>query len=108
MTSAECQRRGLPLPTFNLVSDRRGRLPVFNSRFIEHLANCLLGGRTAWSATVTVQGFNLAARYWYDGQYIENAKDDAAEVMITKLRNPAITNAAPGFQNQSGSGRHSR
>lgn len=49
------------------------------------------GGRTAWSATVTVQSQNLAARYWYDGQYLNNAKEDAAEVACTKLRNPSIT-----------------
>jgi hypothetical protein len=49
------------------------------------------GGRTAWSATVTIRGENLAARYWYDGQYLNNAKEDAAEVACTKLRNPSIT-----------------
>lgn len=67
----------------------------------ELVANVLVGGRTAWSATVTVQGYNLAARYWYDGQYIENAKDDAAEVMITKLRNPSITNNGTQYQTRS-------
>ncbi|GAD94929.1 predicted protein [Paecilomyces variotii No. 5] len=53
-------------PVFNIVSDRRG-------------------GRTAWSSTVTVQGQNIAARYWYDGQYINNAKEDAAEVALMQL-----------------------
>jgi hypothetical protein len=33
-----------------------------------------IGGRTAWSATVTIQGMNVAARYWFDGQFINNAK----------------------------------
>ncbi|KAI1618164.1 hypothetical protein EDD37DRAFT_646976 [Exophiala viscosa] len=70
--AAECRKLRLPAPNFNIVSDRRG-------------------GRTAWSATVTIQGQNLAARYWYDGQYINNAKEDAAEVACTKLRNPSIT-----------------
>lgn len=51
------------------------------------------GGRTAWSATVTIQNQNIAARYWYDGQYLNNAKEDAAEVACTKLRNPSITQA---------------
>jgi hypothetical protein len=45
----------------------------------------LPGGRTAWSSTVTVQGQNIAARYWYDGQYINNAKEDAAEVALMRL-----------------------
>ena len=48
------------------------------------------GGRTAWSATVTIQGQNIAARMWYDGQYLNNAKEDAAEVACTKIRNPSI------------------
>lgn len=51
----------------------------------------LLGGRTAWSATVTIQSQNIAARYWYDGQYLNNAKEDASEVACAKLRNPSIT-----------------
>jgi len=59
------------------------------------------GGRTAWSATVTIQGQNVAARYWYDGQFLNNAKEDAAEVACTKLRNPSITNqthrSQPGY-----------
>jgi len=70
--AAECRAKRIPTPIFNIVSDRRG-------------------GRTAWSATVTVQGQNLAARYWYDGQFLNNAKEDAAEVACTKLRNPSIT-----------------
>jgi len=73
---AECRRQRLPAPTFNIVSDRRG-------------------GRTAWSATVTIRGQNLPARYWYDGQYVNNAKEDAAEVACTKLRNPALTALPP-------------
>lgn len=61
-----CRRAKLQPPVFNIVSDRRG-------------------GRTAWSSTVTVQGQNIAARYWYDGQYINNAKEDAAEVALMRL-----------------------
>lgn len=48
--------------------------------------NHYLGGRTAWSSTVTVEGQSIAARYWYDGQYLNNAKEDAAEVALQKLR----------------------
>ncbi|KAK6366190.1 uncharacterized protein PV06_00666 [Exophiala oligosperma] len=69
--AVECRRLRLPAPVFNIVSDRRG-------------------GRTAWSATVTVQGQNLSARYWYDGQFLNNAKEDAAEVACTRLRSPSI------------------
>lgn len=61
-----CLRTKLQPPVFSIVSDRRG-------------------GRTAWSSTVTVQGQNIAARYWYDGQYINNAKEDAAEVALMRL-----------------------
>ncbi|KAJ5096185.1 hypothetical protein NUU61_005541 [Penicillium alfredii] len=48
----------------------------------------LRGGRTAWSSTVTVQGQNVAARYWYDGQFINNAKEDAAEMALKVLNEP--------------------
>jgi hypothetical protein len=34
---------------------------------------------------VIVQGQNIAARYWYDGQYVNNAKEDAAEVALKRL-----------------------
>jgi hypothetical protein len=44
------------------------------------------GGRTAWSASVTIQGHKFAARYWYDGDYIDNAKEDAAEVALIWLK----------------------
>ncbi|KAK5467560.1 hypothetical protein LTS15_000533 [Exophiala xenobiotica] len=74
--AAECRKLRIPTPAFNIVSDRRG-------------------GRTAWSATVTIQGQNLAARYWYDGQYLNNAKEDVAEVACTRLRSPSIGSSRP-------------
>ncbi|MCJ1449642.1 MAG: hypothetical protein MMC23_010164 [Stictis urceolatum] len=49
------------------------------------------GGRTAWSSTVTIPSSNstsqriVQARYWYDGQYVHNAKEDAAEVALRIL-----------------------
>ncbi|TVY29417.1 hypothetical protein LHYA1_G001812 [Lachnellula hyalina] len=55
---------------------------------LEETANWLIfesGGRTAWSSTVTVQGQHISARYWYDGQYVHNAKEDAAEVALKHL-----------------------
>lgn len=58
---------------FNILSDRRG-------------------GRTAWSCTVTIPGQRLVqARFWYDGQYVSNAKEDAAEVALQQL-----TGGGPG------------
>ncbi|KAI9884304.1 MAG: hypothetical protein M1823_003913 [Watsoniomyces obsoletus] len=62
-----CRANQLHPPVFNIVSDRRG-------------------GRTAWSSTVTVGVHNVQARFWYDGQYINNAKEDAAEVALQQLR----------------------
>ncbi|KAI9780596.1 MAG: hypothetical protein M1816_002816 [Peltula sp. TS41687] len=62
-----CRATQLNPPVFNIVSDRRG-------------------GRTAWSSTVTIEGQSIAARYWYDGQYLNNAKEDAAEVALQQLR----------------------
>jgi hypothetical protein len=63
------------------------------------------GGRTAWSATVTILGENIAARYWYDGQYLNNAKEDAAEMACIKLRNPSITTGqSTVYRAQSGYG----
>lgn len=44
-----------------------------------------LGGRTAWSAVCELDGQSVNARYWYDGQYVNNAKEDAAEVMLIKV-----------------------
>ncbi|KAL9586400.1 MAG: hypothetical protein Q9212_000914, partial [Teloschistes hypoglaucus] len=62
-----CRHFQLSPPVFSIVSDRRG-------------------GRTAWSSTVTISGHHvIQARYWYDGQYVNNAKEDAAEVALQQL-----------------------
>lgn len=55
----------------------------------------LSGGRTAWSSTVTVSGQNIQARYWYDGQYLHNAKEDAAEVAL-KVLGESRSPSSPG------------
>ncbi|KAF1819400.1 uncharacterized protein K489DRAFT_325584, partial [Dissoconium aciculare CBS 342.82] len=55
-----CLSSGRPAPRYQVVSDRRG-------------------GRTAWSAVVEVAGITYRAQFWYDGQYVNNAKEDAAE-----------------------------
>jgi len=81
--AAECRKLRLPAPVFNILSDRRG-------------------GRTAWTSTVTIQGHNIPARNWYDGQFLNNAKEDAAEVALIKMRNPSLT-----AQSSRSQGRHS-
>ncbi|KND90578.1 hypothetical protein TOPH_04804 [Tolypocladium ophioglossoides CBS 100239] len=45
----------------------------------------LEGGRTAWSSRVIVHGKTVAARYWYDGKNLNNAREDAAECAINWL-----------------------
>jgi len=56
-----CVAKNLPCPTFEISSDRRG-------------------GRTAWTAIAVVSGIKVPARFWYDGKFMDNAKEDAAEV----------------------------
>lgn len=51
-----------------------------------NLLMTIIGGRTAWSAIVTVDGMGAcSARHWYDGTYLNNAKEDAAEVALLKM-----------------------
>ncbi|OKO99194.1 hypothetical protein PENSUB_8581 [Penicillium subrubescens] len=67
----------------------------------------LQGGRTAWSSNLTIQGEIISARYWYDGQYINNAKEDAAEVAVKKLNEqPRSSTVYPGqlYSQQSSAG----
>ncbi|RFU31645.1 hypothetical protein B7463_g4669, partial [Scytalidium lignicola] len=71
----KCRDAHIHPPVFQIVSDRRG-------------------GRTAWSSTVTIQGQSIAARYWYDGQYVNNAKEDAAEVALKHLNSSAPSSPA--------------
>ncbi|OQO05547.1 hypothetical protein B0A48_09317 [Cryoendolithus antarcticus] len=58
-----CRSLGGRAPSFQILSDRRG-------------------GRTAWSCQVSVGGQNIQARFWYDGQYVNNAREDAAECAL--------------------------
>lgn len=52
-------------------------LPSLNPRLTPSLSTT--GGRTAWSCTVTIGSQTIHARFWYDGQYVNNAREDAAE-----------------------------
>lgn len=61
-----CTEAGLRRPIYNEVSDRRG-------------------GRTAWSTVVDVEGTHYTARFWYDGKFQNNAREDAAEVALGYL-----------------------
>lgn len=75
--------------------------------FIRNYGNARLtgytsGGRTAWSSTVFVSGKTVSARYWYDGQYVNNAKEDAAEVALQHLQNAdSPTTSPPRMRNFS-------
>ncbi|KAF2171649.1 hypothetical protein M409DRAFT_50320 [Zasmidium cellare ATCC 36951] len=71
-----CRTHGYRAPNFQVVSDRRG-------------------GRTAWSCMVTIQGTQIPARFWYDGQYVNNAKEDAAEKALQML---GVVPSPPGPQ----------
>jgi len=61
-----CRLAQMSKPHFEMFSDRRG-------------------GRTAWSSKVTIDGHCMEARYWYDGNYLNNAKEDVAEVAYNWL-----------------------
>ena len=89
-----CRKAQIPEPVFNIISDRRGKLVARGLNNADRL-----GGRTAWSSTVTVQGRNIAARYWYDGQFINNAKEDAAEMALMQFAQPSIS--SPGSPGQA-------
>lgn len=53
-----------------------------------------LGGRTAWSSRVTVNGAIHQARFWYDGKNLNNAKEDAAEVALSFISMAASPSAS--------------
>ncbi|KAB8231071.1 hypothetical protein ETB97_010349 [Aspergillus alliaceus] len=61
-----CRSQKLQEPVFNIYTERRG-------------------GRTAWTCVVLVQGRQYSAQFWYDGNYINNAKEDAAEKALNVL-----------------------
>lgn len=61
-----CTRNNLGQPRWQDISDRRG-------------------GRTAWSSIVVIQSRQIYARYWYDGPYALQAREDAAEEALMAL-----------------------
>ncbi|KAF2188637.1 hypothetical protein K469DRAFT_565394, partial [Zopfia rhizophila CBS 207.26] len=74
-SSDHCTATRLGEPTWQDVSDRRG-------------------GRTAWSSLAVVQGIPYSARFWYDGAYMEQAREDAAEVAMRHLTGTQTTSAS--------------
>lgn len=79
-----CREAQIMPPVFQIVSDRRGTLTLPRIG-VSMQANSPPGGRTAWSSRVTIQGRTLAARFWYDGKNLNNAKEDAAEMALNYL-----------------------
>ena len=92
----------LPLFTTHTLTDEVSWYQLSTESFLTPIP----GGRTAWSSTVTVEDWNRSARHWYDGQFIHNAREDAAEVMLTQMRNPAVY-GSPRRQGGSTTSRHS-
>lgn len=84
------------------------RILLMSAFFPPFLQNAI-GGRTAWSSRVNIQGQDFSARYWYDGQYLNNAKEDAAEVALMKLNSQtrSPTSHAGQLYAQQGNGQGS-
>ncbi|KZM28239.1 uncharacterized protein EKO05_0011057 [Ascochyta rabiei] len=78
-----CQARQLGEIQYQDVSDRRG-------------------GRTAWSTIAVVNGSQYPARFWYDGAFMEQAKEDAAEIALRKLTGCVDQNSQPPPASQYG------
>lgn len=55
-----------------------------------------IGGRTAWSCHVIVHGTTFAARYWFDGDFVQNAMEDAAEVALKVLDSKSCQQPSQG------------
>jgi hypothetical protein len=53
------------------------------------------GGRTAWSTITTVNGVQYSARFWYDGEFIAQAKEDSAEIALRSLTGTMNLNTEP-------------
>ncbi|KAH7382707.1 hypothetical protein DE146DRAFT_760538 [Phaeosphaeria sp. MPI-PUGE-AT-0046c] len=52
-------------------------------------------GRTAWSCIASISTAHYPAKYWYDGAYTAQAKQDAAEVALRTLTGTLNTNVDP-------------
>jgi hypothetical protein len=84
--SDHCLATKLGEPTYQDISDRRGKYnPHKSSRLVWSCTDGLTGGRTAWSTIALVNGTPYAARFWYDGSFMDQAKEDAAEMALRNL-----------------------
>lgn len=89
----------------NSTSSQTDEVMLFYKHFKAKLT--LPGGRTAWSASVEISGKTIPARLWYDGQYLHNAREDAAEVAV-KLFQPQNSAYSHRWQTPINHHRHHR
>ena len=54
---------------------------------------CEIGIRTAWSSSVIVQGREYRASLWRDYRYLEQSREEAAEMAWKALTGAAATTA---------------
>lgn len=59
--------------------------------------------------TIASVGQTFQARFWYDGQYVQNAKEDAAEVALRQMESSkslgrGFAPTSPGANTATGSG----
>ena len=52
---------------------------------LQYLTHPPPGSRTAWSSIVMIQGAQFSAQFWYAGERLEQAREDAAEVALKQL-----------------------
>ena len=106
-----CRTQGIRAPNFQIISDRRGKVSPTAHHAVFPRRECpkdsadrhTAGGRTAWSCVITMQNTTFPARFWYDGQYVNNAREDAAEKALQALGvvpAPAAQQTTQGRQQQ--------
>ena len=89
-TSAGAKAFGHQTSRSSQTGEVRAPLPLMNRGVIHEdqafIDEFPIGGRTAWSCVVSVAGAgSFPARFWYDGTYINNAREDAAEKALQML-----------------------
>ncbi|KAL2198002.1 hypothetical protein P885DRAFT_33702 [Corynascus similis CBS 632.67] len=84
-----CLEYNIKPPSYQIVSDKRG-------------------GRTAWSSELEFEKkLKFHARFWYDGNNINNAKEDVAEVALGWLLTniPVSPASSPSTTSTTATGR---
>jgi len=74
----------------------------FSLRSTARSTNENTGGRTAWSTIAVVNNVQYPARFWYDGAFMEQAREDAAEIALRKLTGCIDQNSQPPPASQYG------